>query len=281
MLSKAVRIASLYLVVLVFIGCTHTVQEEKVSLINNNFNSTLWMQNAAEYKANSIQVFNVATTRLKILQFSKEITAAIEQQGEYSLLPPAIIVDVDETVLDNSAYQAKLILESGNYESKTWDEWVALKNAAAIPGAVEFINHAKAMGIEVLYITNRECKTRERSKQKCPQKGDTLDNLRTIGIQKIHPDNILLKYEQDNWSSEKKSRREYVSSKYRIIMLVGDDLGDFIPDVKKDVTYVQREKFVLENKSKWGMIWFTLSNPSYGSWLRVMDEPKSQYFRSY
>jgi acid phosphatase len=91
----------------------------------------------------------------------------------------------------------------------------------------------------------------------------------------------MLKGEQEGWTSEKKSRREEVAKKYRIVMLFGDDLGDFLADVKTNITPQDRDRLVSENKVNWGRKWFMLPNPTYGSWLDILKEPKSQYIMKY
>jgi len=208
-------------------------------------------------------------------------TAILEQGSDFSSLPTAIILDIDETVLDNSQYQAELILNSRDYEKETWDEWVSRHEAPALAGAVEFINGMKNKGVKVIYITNRECKPRQKSDKICPQKQDTFDNLKKVGINDVKLEDILLKNEKPEWSSEKKSRREEVAKSYRVIMLFGDDLGDFLPDVKKNITVDDRNKLVNDYSKNWGNKWFMLSNPSYGSWLRVLSEPKSKHLKGY
>jgi acid phosphatase len=64
-------------------------------------------------------------------------------------------------------------------------------------------------------------------------------------------------------------------------MLVGDDLGDFLPDVKKNITPLQRDALVSQYESCWGRTWYMLSNPTYGSWLRVLQDPKSDHLVGY
>jgi acid phosphatase len=249
------------------------------SIHNNNLNGILWVQTSSEYKANSIQVFNSAAARLDYALFDKNWSAAIEQENNYSSLPEAIVMDVDETVLDNSSYQAELILQHSKYDGETWDSWISSRDAEVIPGAISFINEAKNMGIEIIFITNRECKLRENDSSPCPQEMDTIINLSKVGIAGVKPENIYLKNEKEGWSSEKKSRRKIVAEKYRIIMLFGDDLSDFLPDLQK--VSEQRAKLVLDYSKNWGTKWFVLSNPIYGSWLQVLDSPRSQYLRGY
>jgi len=249
---------------------------------NNNFNSTLWIQTSSEYKANSIQVFNNASYKIVQSLNDPNWSAAIEQDDDdYSSLPVAVVMDIDETVLDNSSYQAELILQGSEYNDDTWDSWIRKRKAPIIPGALGFIRKAKSKNIETIFITNRECKPRKDDPSPCPQEADTIANLNNVGITGVSPKNIYLKNEEPGWGPEKKSRRKIVAEAYRILMLFGDDIGDFISDVKKNITYEERANLVTKYEDNWGSIWFMLTNPTYGSWLRVLNEPKSQYLRGY
>ncbi|RKZ91239.1 MAG: acid phosphatase [Gammaproteobacteria bacterium] len=251
------------------------------TITDKNFNSTLWIQTSSEYKANSIQIFNNAMEKLEVSISDKNWTAAIEQDNDYSLLPEAIVMDIDQTVLDNSRYQGELIIQGADFTNETWDNWISLRDASGVPGALSFIKQAKSRNVEIIFISNRECRSRKDNPSVCPQEMDTIENLKKLGITEIKPENILLKNEMTGWDSEKKSRRKYIAEKYRIIMLFGDDLGDFIPDVKKNISYQRRSALVSEYSDNWGRKWFIFSNPVYGSWLRVLDDPKMQYIRGY
>lgn len=262
-------------------GCAHHIDEKSSSRDDNNLNSTLWMQSSSEFIANSLQTYNAAERNLEEALKNVTVSAAIEQTAPYTSLPPAVIMDIDETVLDNSGYDAKLILENIGYSSATWDQWIALQQAKAIPGAVNFINHAKNEGVAIILITNRMCKEREGITDRCPQKSDTIDNLKKVGISDLQPSLVLLGKEQDGWIAEKAGRRALMAEKYRIVMLFGDDLGDFLPNVKKDITPEQRARLVADYSEKWGSVWYILANPKYGSWLHVLKEPKDHYLQGY
>lgn len=266
---------SFFLITALLTGCATTQPE----ITNNNFNSTLWVQTAAEYKANSIQAYNSAESNIDMALRDKSWTAALEQGSNYSLLPPAIILDIDETVLDNSQYQAQLVLDDEQFNPKTWDDWIASESAPAVPGAVDFINSMESLQVDVIYITNRECAVRTDGGLECPQKEDTIDNLQKVGIEDVEPDHVFLKGEQPDWTSEKQSRREIVASNHRIIMLFGDNLSDFLPDGSGDITSEERTELIDEYSEYWGRKWFILSNPTYGSWDSILSEPKSDYLR--
>jgi len=248
---------------------------------NNNLNSTLWIQSSSEYKAHSLQTYNVAGKNIDSALNDSRWTAALEQVGDFSSLPVAVVMDIDETVLSNSKYQARLVIDGAEWSADTWDEWIALKIASDVPGAVDFIKFLKEKNIEVIYITNRECKPRKGGISRCPQEQDTIENLGKVGINNVRPENILLKNEQPGWSSEKKSRRQFIAAKHRVIMLFGDDIGDFLPNVKNDITPTHRGELVLQNKDNWGLKWYMLSNPIYGSWLNVLEKPKLKYLLGY
>jgi acid phosphatase len=261
------------MVLLLFLGCAATT--------DNTFNSTLWIQTASEYKAHALQTYRAARSNIQEAINDKQWTAALEQSDDYSDLPPAVILDVDETVLDNSVYQANLIKNSEVFTPANWDYWVSLKRASSVAGAVDFINEIQRLGVHVFFVTNRECRKRMSGKAACPQETETIENLKKVGIEVAHNDNVLLKYEIKDWSSEKKTRRAFIAERYRIIMLFGDDLGDFLPHVKYKITPTERDELVYKHRQKWGKMWFVLSNPIYGSWDRVLEEPKDQYLKGY
>ena len=248
---------------------------------HDNMNATLWYQTSAEFKASAIQTYQTAALQLPQAIADKSWTALPHQSSNYQQLPMAIIVDIDETILDNSPTAAQSVLLNTGYDPKRWDQWVAMASAKAVPGAVSFVNKAETAGVKVLYISNRECEKRVGSNDSCPQKTDTLRNLKAVGITKIDASQIWLKSEQKGWSSEKESRRQLAMQSYRIIMSVGDDFGDFLPNVKKNITPAQRAALVDQYQAHWGTKFFMLSNPTYGSWDTILNQPKQQYLRGF
>ena len=273
------KFSTIILLTLMVTGCAHLREDATPNLGRTLSKSILWIQSSAEYRANCLQVYNLATKSLDMTVNSN--AWIVDQRSSSSSYPPAVVLDVDETVLDNSPYLARLVLENDTFSPTTWDQWVALQQAPAIPGAIEFIQHANHLGMEIVFITNRACRKREGVNDSCPQKSDTIKNLEKMGFANVDPSNIFLKNEKKGWSSEKESRREIVSQKYRIVMFVGDDLGDFLPNVKKNITPVERELMVTEHSEKWGTFWFILPNPEYGSWLTILKKPRNQYLREY
>lgn len=246
---------------------------------HNNFNSVLWYQTSAEFRASAIQTYRQATDLLTKAKSDPSWT--VWPQTNAANLPAAIIVDIDETILDNSPAAAQDVLTNAAFSDASWDRWVSLAKADAVPGAVAFVNAAEAMGIRVLYISNRACSKRASSPSVCPQKDDTLKNLQAVGIQNISAEQLWLKAEQPDWSSEKESRRQLAMQSYRVIMSVGDDFGDFLPNVKKNITPAQRTALVDQYQAHWGTKFFMLPNPTYGSWDTILNQPKQQYLRGF
>ncbi len=216
--------------------------------------ATLWVQTAAEYRALTEGTYNEATESLDGALADSTWTAAVEQTGEYAALPPAVIVDIDETVLDNSAFQARVIRQGGEFDPELWDAWIAEAAARPIPGALEFTREADRRGVTVFYVTNREQ----------PQEAATRRNLEDLGFPlAAEVDVVLTRGEREEWESDKTTRRAAVATEYRILLLAGDDLNDFV-DAR--ISRELREELVRRHEANWGEKWFVLPNPVYGSW---------------
>ena len=117
----------------------------------------LWMQTAAEFWALSQFAFDRAAQVLDGALADKNWTAALEQESleNFSGLPPALVMDLDETVLDNSQFEGQLVLDRTDYLPATWTAWVDTAAAPAIPGAIDFIEAARTKGVRVIFVTNR------------------------------------------------------------------------------------------------------------------------------
>lgn len=230
--------------------------------------AALWMQQAVEYRGVAAQTYRLATARLDALLAPG--SAAVEQREEpaaaWAARPPAIILDLDETVLDNSWFQARLVRDRVEYGPENWDAWVLEAAATAVPGAVEFLDAAAARGIRIFYVTNRECpKTPVAGPDPCPAKTATQRNLQALGLPGADdPSNLLLRRERPEWEASSKSlRRRWLGERYRIVALFGDDLQDFV-DRK---TFAERRA---ELEPLFGERWFALPNAMYGSWERTV-----------
>ena len=237
-------------------------------------NATLWMQRAPEYRAITEQVYRLAVQKLAI---PAPGSAAVEQKDvpadALARMPTAVVMDLDETVLDNTVFQARLLRDRSTYNAKAWGEWVGAGDAGAVPGAREYIATARKLGHTVFFLTNRDCTTPPPSAtDPCPAESATMKNLVRLGIDTApDPEHLLLRKEKPEWNTGIKShRRAYIAQKYRIVALVGDDLGDF---VDPRVYAGDRERL----GQRFGESWFLLPNPIYGSWTAPYGTVEEKY----
>lgn len=239
--------------------------ENVSSLVHEDLDATAWVQTSAEYPSITLQTYRAAQTRLDAALADPDWTAFAAQQDKLTdengkPLPPAVILDVDETVLDNSGFQAELIIKGGEYTPDIWHAWVEKRKARPIPGAKEFLDACRSAGVTTYLVTNREFKAEEATRK-------NLEDLELIPTDA--PDIVLSKREKEDWTSDKTSRREFVAATHRILLMVGDDLNDFAY-AGKNHTAASRRKIAAENNVLFGDKWFMLPNPNYGGWERSL-----------
>jgi 5'-nucleotidase (lipoprotein e(P4) family) len=206
--------------------------------------AVLWTQASGERSALAYQAFAMARMVL-----DRDL-----RQYRRGRMRRAIVVDVDETVLDNSPYQAKLVKKSLGYDAQSWTNWVNRAEAKAIPGAVEFLRYAVSRGVRVFYITNR----------KQSEKDATAKNLSKLGFPDVNDQTLLVR--TDPKGSSKEVRRQAVRAKFRIVILMGDNLNDFAEVFENSKTVNSRLAAVDQNKSQFGTRFIVLPNPMYGDW---------------
>ena len=217
--------------------------------------ANLWMQRAVEYRANTLTVYALARIRLDEALADRNWTAAPgEQTGDFQNLPPAVVLDVDETVLDNSKYQVWLMRADQSFSTKSWNQFCAARISAAIPGAVEFTRYAESKGVKVFYVTNRGAETEK----------DTRENMATLGFPMGgNVDTFLMQGEKPDWTGAKSTRRSAIAKDYRVLLNIGDNLGDF--DDRYRSSEAERVKAYEAGMAYWGKQWLMLPNPTYGS----------------
>jgi 5'-nucleotidase (lipoprotein e(P4) family) len=226
-----------------------------------NLSAVVWLQTAAEFEALALQAFAQATAALDQALVEPSWVAAPEQTSAPEGAPPAVILDVDETVLDNSPYQGWLLRSGERFAPTSWGAWVEAAAAEAVPGALAFTKAAAARGVTVFYVSNRDVSGEAATRQ----------NLARLGFPLAEEvDVVLLKGEREDWGSAKGTRRAEVASRYRIVMLVGDNLGDFTDEYKGDVA--ARAKVIEATAPWWGSRWIMIPNPMYGSWESALGE---------
>ena len=171
-----------------------------------NLNAVLWMQTAVEYKAATVQTYRVAQAALLQGLRDPHWTAALEQTGDFANLPPAVILDLDETVLDNSAFDARLVASPvpQNEIGVEWTKWANEIGAGLVPGAIDFLQFAHANGVTPIYITNRKS---DSSKDDDP----TVEVLRKLHVPLDSPVDRLF-CAKDSKDTDKTPRRRLVAA---------------------------------------------------------------------
>ena len=243
------------------VGHTASAPATATAPADDNLNAVLWVQRSAEYQANSISLFRAAADHLDAALKTPGWDALVPderlQTAPLAGLAPAVIMDIDETVLDNSPYQARLVANGEEYDEVTWAAWVEERQARPVPGVLEFARAAQARGVTILYLSNRAQHLQEA----------TLANLRAIGMP-VKDESVFLGLgthvegcEQNG--SEKLCRRRLAGREYRVLMQFGDQLGDFVEVIAN--TAQARSALLDEHRTWFGERWWMLANPTYGS----------------
>ncbi len=212
----------------------------------------LYMQKAGEYRALAYQAFNLARWQLDA-DLDKTNVKKLAK-GERNR-PRAIVVDIDETVLDNSPAQAYAIKNRTPFNVKDWYAWGDMRKAKAIPGGVDFLNYAVYRGVKVFFVTNRDE----------VQKQATIDNLVNVGFKDVSAENVILRTSE----SSKEARRLAIAAKYRIVLLMGDNLDDH-SNVFEKKSVSDRFAEVDRAKDMFGKRYIMLPNAIYGTWENAL-----------
>ncbi len=231
-------------------------QSEQGTQSHEQLDAVLWVQHSAEYRAAAVQAFNQARTALEMALVDTTWTAALEQTGAFGNLPPAVILDVDETVLDNSPHQGRLILGDMVFNQASWDRWVKEESAAPVPGALQFCQYTARQGVTVFYVTNRRDHLKEATRNNLRQAGFPLEEGR---------ETLLTR----GGNSDKGQRRATIAEQFRILLLVGDNTADFAPGFR-GAGAKERAALTEHYTDWWGRRWIMLPNPMYGSWEEAL-----------
>jgi len=201
--------------------------------------AVLFTQQSGEYKALCYQAFASAKMQLP------GAIAGVDK--------PAVVLDLDETVLENSPYTAWQIQNDQPFSPETWDDWVNLAEAEEVPGVSDFLRFADSLGVHLMYISNRDTS----------QLAPTIANMEKLGLPQLNAEHFMLK----SITSDKTERREAVEAGgYEIIMLIGDNLGDFRGEYDKPATNDERNRLAAEHNEHFGRKYIVLPNTLYGTW---------------
>ena len=227
------------LIMLALSGCAQQKTDAQQKLNDQSVMALNWFQQSGEYQALAYQAFNTAKM-------------AFDNAQPLAGQTKAVVVDLDETMIDNSAYSAWQVKANKPFDSKTWSEWTAAKQATAVPGAVNFANYVNSHGGTMFYVSNR----------KTSEYAATLENLNRLGFTGVNEKTLLLSSDTSN----KQARFDSIKAAgYNIVIYAGDNLNDFgAATYHKDNT--QRRAFVNQNYKQFGTQFIVLPNPLYGDW---------------
>ena len=203
----------------------------------------LYYQRAAETRALYYQGFNVARMMIDLDLKANNPSSR------------AVVLDIDETALDNSPYEAQCVLGSITYPER-WDEWVLSASAEATPGSVEFLKYAADKGYAIFYVSNRKEKFREA----------TLKNLAALGFPMADTDHLLLKTAENT----KEPRRQQVLKSFTIALLMGDNLADFSPLFDECESPDERTAATDKVRQEFGSRFIVFPNSMYGDWEMIL-----------
>lgn len=235
-------------VLLTLLASCSTGQVQKANPREYQVGAYLWQQTSGEYRALTYQAYNIAREKIE-----RELENKHNRKR-------AVVFDIDETILDNSYGGAREIQEGLSWKEDHFADWVKLKKAVAIPGALDFIKFLVERQVEVFYISNRRTNMFD----------DTYANLVAQGFP-VKKQNLMLMDEDHS----KETRREEVLKKHDIVMLVGDNLTDFHKAFEKKGV-AERNSLVDQMKSEFGTRFIMLPNPLYGDWERALPAKKSR-----
>ncbi len=216
----------------------------------------LYQQHAGEYRALAFQAFSLAKMRLDE-DFDKKNLKKLSKDERQKTR--AVVVDIDETVLDNSPHQAYLVKNRLPFNLPTWIEWGERRSAKPIPGAVEFLRYASQKGVRVFYVSNRSE----------IQKQATMENLKNVGFPDVSDETVMLQTDK----STKEPRRRMILQKNRIVLLIGDNLNDFAENFENK-NVAERFAEVEKDKNLFGAKYIVLPNAMYGSWENSIYDNK-------
>ncbi|QDV50469.1 5'-nucleotidase, lipoprotein e(P4) family [Gimesia fumaroli] len=225
---------------------------------DQGLDATLWMQTSVEHDFACVQAYRLATLQATQALYDPCWTAATEQQAGYAQLPPAVILDLDETVLNNAPFMGRLVKQDSSWNQNLWEEWVRSKKSTAVPGVKPFLQKLVSQGIAVYFITNRHFKLET----------PTVENLSQVLDMPITKSQVLFQKEKPDWNWNKTSRRAEVARNHRIILLLGDDYNDFVYQGK--LTPQERVTQGKRYQQYWGERWIILPNPVYGDWEKAL-----------
>ena len=238
--STLQRVSIGFAVAIAFQFLTGCVTRTPERMVDQSTQAVLWLQNSGEYQALCYQAFNAGKR-------------AVDQAKETQTQPWAVVVDLDETMIDNSPYAAWLLLNNKSYQSATWARWCEAAEAPALPGALEFAQYVTSQGGALFYVSNRSHDSFDA----------TVENLQKLGFPEPNASRVFLQTD----SSNKQARiQRVIDAGYNIVLMMGDNLNDFPEIGTWHKANAKRNQATSAHQAAFGQRFIVLPNPSYGDW---------------
>ncbi|RZK43538.1 MAG: 5'-nucleotidase, lipoprotein e(P4) family [Pedobacter sp.] len=232
-----------YILILVFSSFSNFLFSQNNGPARDFTNAVLWQQTSGEYRALAFQAYNFARLSLK---------EALWEQSNGK--PNCIIVDADETVIDNSNFQGYEIKKGISFDPADWTKWTKMAAADTVPGALSFLKFAASKNVETFYVTNRDQADYE----------GTLKNLKRLGFPNADAEHLIVR----SSTSDKEPRRQKILEKYNVLLLCGDNLSDFSNVFYREGKDTKREVDAAHHL--FGTKFIVLPNPMYGDWEKPL-----------
>ena len=227
-----------------------------------------WMYGSGEGAATSIQTYRAFTDHVLAAKRKRPTDSVVVANGDLTMgryepcgkKPLAVILDVDETALQNLGYEYALAVRGKSSDRELINRWQHNPQtaAAAMPGAVQALNRLRAAGITIVFNSNRDN----------TDAAGTAATLATAGLGSAVPGQTLFLRGDVDGKSGKDGRRSFVASRYCVVAMAGDQLADFADGFNdKALKPLVRRALAERYAAKWGNGWFLLSNPVYGPGL--------------
>lgn len=263
------------------------------ALADNPPLAELWFQTSTEYRALCYQTYRTAE-----MQFDRWADLLVKGPDGKAYLPGsdkpvAIVLDLDETVIDNSGFQAFCVQNGVSFNDELWDLWIKFQGqheaaGPAVPGAPEFLNKVEAMGVTPLYVSNRTVGAESATAKVLGRLGINLEGIQERILLRLNSKDEAARGESvirshkfkpgspealavSNGEGKKQARRLLLSEKYNVVAYFGDQLGDFLAYVPESSVltqdgYKDRMARAEQYRQHWGTTWYVLPNPMYGYW---------------
>ncbi len=233
---------------------------------NDLLYAVAWMQTSIEHDLVYAQIYKMAEAKLldALADPGWDALPRGERGNDTKGLPGAVIVDIDETVLDNGPFEARMVRDNITFDKTAWDAWVRQASAKPLPGALEYAKFAAAHGVTVFYISNRDDEYADSIRANLVADGFPLTDGAMLNRGVATPGCV------ERSMADKGCRRKLVAQKYRVLAMFGDQLGDFIDGA--DADNAQRAERIAPYRGWFGERWFALPDPVYGSWVSALTK---------